>query len=45
MSARGLLEMAKHYLEEARKRLERGDPYDSAEKVWAAVKHATTAWP
>jgi len=33
MSARELLEMAKHYLEEARELLERRDPYDAAEKV------------
>jgi HEPN domain-containing protein len=37
------LEIAKHYLEEAYRLLERGDPYDAAEKVWAAVKHSTTA--
>lgn len=43
MSTREHLEMAKHYLEEAHELLERGDPYDAAEKVWAAVKHATTA--
>jgi hypothetical protein len=37
------LSMAKQYLNEAFKLLERGDPYDAAEKIWAAVKHATTA--
>jgi len=34
---------AKKYLEEAFKLLSSGDPYDAAEKVWAAVRHATTA--
>ena len=37
------LRSARYYLEEARKLLERGDPYDAAEKTWAAVKHATMA--
>jgi len=37
------LKSARYYLEEARKLLERGDPYDAAEKTWAAVKHATMA--
>jgi HEPN domain-containing protein len=37
------LNMAKQYLSEAFKPLERGDPFDAAEKVWATVKHATTA--
>jgi HEPN domain-containing protein len=37
------LNMAKQYLCEAFKLLERGDPFDAAEKVWATVKHATTA--
>jgi len=37
------LNMAKQYLSEAFKLLERGDPFDAAEKVWATVKHATTA--
>ncbi len=37
------LRSARYYLEEARKLLERGDPYDAAEKAWAAVKHATMA--
>ena len=37
------IEMARHYLEEAFKFLERGDPYDACEKVWASVKHATMA--
>jgi HEPN domain-containing protein len=35
--------MAKQYLSEAFKLLERGDPFDAAEKIWAAVKHATIA--
>jgi hypothetical protein len=35
--------MARQYLSEAFKLLERGDPFDAAEKIWAAVKHATTA--
>jgi HEPN domain-containing protein len=39
----GHLRSARYYLEEARKLLERGDPYDAAEKAWAAVKHATMA--
>jgi HEPN domain-containing protein len=37
------LAMARQYLDEAYKLLERGDPFDAAEKIWAAVKHATTA--
>jgi uncharacterized protein (UPF0332 family) len=37
------LKISRHYLDEAFKLLERGDPFDAAEKVWAAVKHATTA--
>jgi len=37
------LNISRHYLDEAFKLLERGDPFDAAEKVWAAVKHATTA--
>jgi len=37
------LEIAKHYLQEAYRLLERGDPYDAAEEVWAAVKHSTMA--
>jgi hypothetical protein len=37
------LNMAKQYLGEAFKLLERGDPFDAAEKVWATVKHATMA--
>jgi hypothetical protein len=37
------LNMARQYLSEAFKLLERGDPFDAAEKIWAAVKHATTA--
>jgi uncharacterized protein (UPF0332 family) len=35
--------MARQYLSEAFKLLERGDPFDAAEKIWATVKHATTA--
>jgi HEPN domain-containing protein len=41
--ARRLLERARRFLEEARKLLERGDPYDAAERAWAAVRHATAA--
>jgi HEPN domain-containing protein len=37
------LNMARQYLSEAFKLLERGDPFDAAEKIWATVKHATTA--
>jgi uncharacterized protein (UPF0332 family) len=37
------LNISRHYLDEAYKLLERGDPFDAAEKIWAAVKHATTA--
>jgi uncharacterized protein (UPF0332 family) len=37
------LAMARHYLAEAYKLFERGDPFDAAEKIWAAVKHSTTA--
>jgi HEPN domain-containing protein len=37
------LNISRHYLDEAYKLLECGDPFDAAEKVWAAVKHATTA--
>ena len=37
------LNISRHYLDEAFKLLERGDPFDAAEKVWVAVKHATTA--
>jgi len=40
---RKLIGMARFYLVEAFKYLERGDPYDAAEKVWASVKHATRA--
>ena len=43
MGYSGHLRSARYYLEEARKLLERGDPYDAAEKAWAAVKHATMA--
>jgi len=42
-SAVDRLAMARRYLDEAYKLLERGDPFDAAEKIWAAVKHATTA--
>ena len=34
---------ARWYLERAYELLARGDPYDAAEKVWAAVKSATEA--
>jgi hypothetical protein len=34
---------ARWYLERAYELLARGDPYDAAEKVWAAVKAATEA--
>jgi len=37
------LNMARQYLDEAFKLLEHGDPFDAAEKVWAAVRHATIA--
>jgi len=37
------LKAARHYLEGAYELLERGDPYDAAEKIWATVKRATTA--
>ncbi len=37
------LAMARQYLDEAYSLLERGDPFDAAEKIWAAVKHATIA--
>jgi HEPN domain-containing protein len=37
------LAMARQYLVEAYKLLERGDPFDAAEKIWAAVKHSTIA--
>jgi HEPN domain-containing protein len=37
------LKNAKHYLDKAYELLERGDPYDAAEKIWVAVKHATIA--
>jgi HEPN domain-containing protein len=37
------LGIARYYLEEAYRLLERGDPFDAAEKVWAAVRHATIA--
>ena len=37
------VEDAKAYLEESRRLLERGDPYDAAEKAWAAVWRSTIA--
>jgi len=37
------LAMARQYLDEAYRLLERGDPFDAAEKIWVAVKHATIA--
>ena len=37
------METARAYLEKAREHLAQGDPYDAAEKVWAAVWHATIA--
>jgi HEPN domain-containing protein len=37
------IKTAKFNLEEAYKLLERGDPYNAAEKTWAAVRHTTTA--
>jgi len=40
---KGHLKAARHYLKGACELLERGDPYDAAEKIWATVKHATTA--
>ena len=37
------MKAARWYLERAYELLARGDPYDAAEKVWAAVKAATEA--
>jgi HEPN domain-containing protein len=37
------LKISRRYLDEAFKLLERGDPFDAAEKIWVAVKHATMA--
>jgi plasmid stabilization system protein ParE len=37
------MEMAEQYLARAFEHLEKKDPYDAAEKIWAAVRHATTA--
>jgi uncharacterized protein (UPF0332 family) len=37
------LKISRRHLDEAFKLLERGDPFDAAEKIWAAVKHATMA--
>jgi HEPN domain-containing protein len=37
------LGIARHHLMEAYKLLERDNPFDAAEKVWAAVRHATMA--
>ena len=36
------LAMAKQHLSEAFKFLEREDPFDACEKIWATVKHTTT---
>jgi len=41
VSALKHIETARAYLEEAREHLKREDPYDAAEKAWAAVRHAT----
>jgi uncharacterized protein (UPF0332 family) len=43
VSALKHIEAARAYLEKAREHLKREDPYDAAEKVWAAVWHATIA--
>jgi uncharacterized protein (UPF0332 family) len=43
VSALKHIETARAYLEEARQHLEREDPYDAAEKAWAAIWHATIA--
>ena len=43
MSALKHIETARVYLEKARELLEREDPYDAAEKAWAAIWHATIA--
>ena len=37
------LDVARNHLTEAYKLLERGNPFDAAEKVWAAVRPATMA--
>jgi uncharacterized protein (UPF0332 family) len=37
------IEIAKYYLVEARKLMERGGVHDAAEKVWAAIRSATQA--
>jgi HEPN domain-containing protein len=37
------MEMAEQYLVRAFEHLEKKDPYDAAEKIWVAVRHATTA--
>ena len=37
------MEMAEQYLARAFEHLERKNPYDAAEKIWAAVRHATIA--
>jgi HEPN domain-containing protein len=37
------LDVARHHLTEAYKLLERGNPFDAAEEVWVAVRHATMA--
>jgi uncharacterized protein (UPF0332 family) len=38
-----ILGATRHYLNEAYKLVEREDYVDACEKIWAAVKHATTA--
>jgi HEPN domain-containing protein len=37
------LDVARNHLKEAYKLLEKGNPFDAAEKVWATVRHATMA--
>jgi len=37
------MEMAEQYLARAFEHLKKKDPYDVAEKIWATVRHATTA--
>jgi hypothetical protein len=37
------IKTARFNLEETYKLLERGDPYNAAEKTWAAVNHAIAA--
>lgn len=43
MAAAKHLETARAYLEKALEHPKREDPYDAAEKIWAAVRHATIA--